>query len=64
MEQYPYLADCVPQYEFEMFRPQVAQYSEWSNIMQQNLHSALTGAASPKDALDKAQQEVTAQITE
>ena len=64
LEKYPHLADCVPQYEFEMFRPQVAQYSEWSNIMQQNLHSALTGAASPKDALDKAQQEVTAQITE
>lgn len=54
LSQYPYLKDFYPQYEYMHYRPVLAQYSEWSNLMQQALSAAMSGEKSPKEALDDA----------
>lgn len=52
----PDLEVMAQQFENVLIRPVLANYNEWSSMLQQHLHSALTGAKSPEDALNAAQE--------
>lgn len=62
LKEKPQLETMAPQFDNVLIRPILSDYNSWSTLMQQHLHSALTGAKSPKDALDAAQADITAQI--
>ncbi len=63
LKEYPHLEDCFPQYEYELVRPLLVQYNDWSLLVQQNLHSALSGASTVDEALDNLQKQAESQIT-
>src|SRR6266508_234010 len=51
------------QFEYMAVRPQVANYTQASDIIQRHLHEALLNKASPKDAMDAAADEVNKATT-
>ena len=53
MKDYPWMQEMYPQFQYAVSRPVLIKYSEWSNMMQINLHKALTGQVTAKDALDE-----------
>lgn len=57
LEKYGYLELMYPQYEYSQFRPQLADYSEWSTMLQPKISAALLGDLSPEEALDQAAEE-------
>ncbi|CCQ92639.1 hypothetical protein CULT_1040005 [[Clostridium] ultunense Esp] len=52
-ERYPYLQLMINQFEYAMSRPAVAAYSDWSQVMQSAIASALVGDKTPKEALNE-----------
>lgn len=54
----PSLVKMYPQFEYPANRPAVANYSEWSNIMQVELSSIMVGNKSAKEGLDSAYNQV------
>ena len=46
------------QFKYLAVRPQVANYTQASDIIQKHLHEALLGKCEPKDAMDAAADEV------
>jgi ABC-type glycerol-3-phosphate transport system substrate-binding protein len=46
------------QFKYLAVRPQVANYTQASDIIQKHLHEALLQKASPKDAMDAAADEI------
>lgn len=57
LQEYEYLGLMYPQYEYSQFRPQIAQYSEWSNLLQGKISQALAGELTAQEALDAAAAE-------
>ena len=57
LEAYEYLGLMYPQYEYSQFRPQLPDYSEWSNMLQPKISAALLGEISPQEVLDEAAEE-------
>jgi len=51
------------QFKYLAVRPQVANYTQASDIIQKHLHEALLNKASPKDAMDAAADEVNKATT-
>jgi multiple sugar transport system substrate-binding protein len=51
------------QFKYLAVRPQVASYTQASDIIQKHLHEALLQKASPKDAMDAAAEEVNKATT-
>jgi multiple sugar transport system substrate-binding protein len=51
------------QFKYLAVRPQVASYTQASDIIQKHLHEALLQQASPKDAMDAAAEEVNKATT-
>ncbi len=51
------------QFKYLAVRPQVANYTQASDIIQRHLHEALLNKASPKDAMDAAADEVNKATT-
>ncbi len=58
VRQSPELADFAKQYRHVYPRPTLPWYAQWSNVMQLDLHKALVGEMSPKQALDDAQRQI------
>ncbi|WHZ02828.1 extracellular solute-binding protein [Neobacillus sp. YX16] len=54
MQKYSNLSLMTEQFEFAINRPGIAEYSNWSQVMQKSISIALRGETSPKDALDNA----------
>ena len=55
MQKYPYMLDMYPQFEYMITRPEIVQYSEWSNIAQVALQEAVTGVKSVEQVLNELQ---------
>jgi ABC-type sugar transport system, periplasmic component len=58
VEQYPYISQMERQFEYATWRPNLAGYAELSGILQLHIHRALSGQASPQQALDQARSEM------
>ncbi len=54
----PELADFAKQYRYVYPRPILPWYSQWSSVVQLDLHKAFVGEMSPRQALDDAQHQV------
>lgn len=54
LKKYPQFRDMYPQYQYAYIRPVVPYYSEWSQNLQVEIHSALVGQKTVKEALDSA----------
>lgn len=52
----PELAKMYPQFQYAHWRPILPWYSEWSQLTQVQLHEALSGRATPEQALKRAVQ--------
>lgn len=52
LQKYEYLGLMYPQYEYSQFRPQIAQYSQWSNLLQGKISEVLAGEADAQEAMD------------
>lgn len=55
---YPYVKDMEKQFDYAVWRPNLPKYTEWSGILQVEIHKALTGEKSPQQALDDATKAV------
>ena len=53
MENYKYMQEMYPQFQYAVPRPSLVKYTEWSKMMQTKLHEVLTGQKSSKDALNE-----------
>jgi multiple sugar transport system substrate-binding protein len=57
-KEYPYIAQMQRQFEYATWRPNIPSYAEMSSILQLQLQRALSGQATPQEALDRAQSEM------
>jgi multiple sugar transport system substrate-binding protein len=58
--EYPQFADMRRQMDFGVGRPELPWYGQWTQVMQLELHRALTGEKTPQQALDDAMEQVNA----
>lgn len=54
ISEYPFLEKSKCQLDYMGFRPSLANYTEWSQIVQECLHKAVSGLETPQEALDEA----------
>lgn len=64
LKEKPQLEIMKSQFDNVLIRPVLSEYNSWSTLMQQHLHSALTGQKAPKAALDAAQSDVSSKSEE
>lgn len=57
-KKHPALAEMSSQLKYAVSRPRLTWYSEFSRVLQLEVHNALTQNKSPKQALDDAQKEI------
>lgn len=56
--EYPQFADMRRQMDYGVGRPELPWYGQWTQVMQLELHRALTGGKTPQQALDDAVEQV------
>jgi len=60
IEQHPQFAEMRKQMDYGVGRPELPWYGQWTQVMQLELHRALTGGKSPQQAMDDAMDQVNA----
>jgi multiple sugar transport system substrate-binding protein len=58
VKEYPYISQMQQQFEYATWRPNMPNYAGLSGVLQLHIHRALSGEASPQEALDQARSEM------
>lgn len=59
LDEFPFFSSFFKQFEYANFRPAFPEYSEFSNLVQVEIHNALAGNKTPQEALDDAVEAVS-----